>query len=112
MAFQRLRGESLGARILRGSAFTLLAFGGERGLRFASNIILTRILFPEAFGMMVLVQAIIYGLEMFSDTGVNASIIQSKRAPPSCRVASSTGRYRREETPWSRSSGTSSPGGT
>ena len=58
MAFQRLRGESLGARVLRGSFINLVSFGGDRGLRFASNIILTRILFPEAFGMMVLVQTI------------------------------------------------------
>lgn len=79
MPLPRFRGNSLGARVLRGSFFNLLTFGGERGLRFASNVILTRLLFPEAFGMMVLVQTVIYGLEMFSDTGVNASIIQSRR---------------------------------
>ena len=79
MPIHRLLGDSLRARVMRGSFFNLLHFGGDRGLRFLSNVILTRILFPEAFGMMVLVQTVIYALEMFSDTGVNASIIQNKR---------------------------------
>jgi O-antigen/teichoic acid export membrane protein len=77
--FNRWRGDSLGSRVYRGSFFTLVGFGGARALRFLSNVILTRLLFPEAFGMMVLVQTVISALEMFSDTGVNASIIQNKR---------------------------------
>lgn len=73
------RGNSLGARVVRGSFFTFLSYGGAQGLRFVSNIILTRLLFPEAFGLMVLVQTVILALELFSDTGVNTSIIQNKR---------------------------------
>lgn len=58
---------------------TILSFGGGNILRLISNLILTRILMPEAFGLMALVQVFIIGLEMFSDTGINVSIIQSKR---------------------------------
>jgi hypothetical protein len=43
------------------------------------DLILTRLLFPEAFGLMALVQVFMGGLQMFSDLGVNMSIIQSKR---------------------------------
>lgn len=57
----------------------MVAFGGGNLMRLASNLILTRILFPEAFGLMALVQVFIAALNMFSDTGVNTSLIQSKR---------------------------------
>ena len=57
----------------------MLAFGGSNVLRLGSNLILTRILFPEAFGMMALVQVFITGLKMFSDTGIKTSIIQNAR---------------------------------
>lgn len=72
-------GEGVRARALRGSALTLMNFGGSKVLRLASNLILTRILFPEAFGLMALVQVFLAGLQMFSDVGLNTSIIQNKR---------------------------------
>jgi len=40
---------------------------------------LTRLLYPEAFGLMSLVAAIMYGLEMLSDTGVGPAITRDKR---------------------------------
>jgi O-antigen/teichoic acid export membrane protein len=72
-------GEGVKARSLRGAGLTMLAFGGSNILRLGSNLILTRLLFPEAFGMMALVQVFIAGLRMFSDTGIRTSIIQNKR---------------------------------
>ena len=33
---------------------------------------------PEAFGLMALVNAVLYGLRMFSDLGLGPSIIQKK----------------------------------
>jgi len=72
-------GTGIKARALRGSALTLLSFGGSNVLRLASNLILTRILFPEAFGLMALIQVVMGGLQMFSDIGINTSIIQNKR---------------------------------
>lgn len=58
---------------------TLISFGGSNFLRLASNLILTRLLFPEAFGLMALVQVFMSGLQMFSDLGIRASVIQSDR---------------------------------
>lgn len=73
------RADGLGARVLRSSALTVLGFGGSQVLRLASNLILTRLLFPEAFGIMGLVWIFLVGLNNFSDLGINASIIQNKR---------------------------------
>ncbi len=66
-------------RIFRGTLWTLGGHILSQGLRFGSNLILTRLLYPEAFGLMALVYTFISGLEMFSDTGVHASIVQNKR---------------------------------
>lgn len=75
----RLRGEALVARILRGSAWTALGYGASQALRLASNLILTRLLFPEAFGLMALVTVFIVGLTMFSDVGTHPAILSHKR---------------------------------
>lgn len=75
----RFSGESLTARALRGTGLTIASIAGSNLLRLGSNLILTRLLFPEAFGMMALVQAFVQGLKMLSDTGVIQSIIRSDR---------------------------------
>lgn len=75
----RFRGGSLYARFMRGSVFTLGGYAAGQFLRLASNLILTRLLFPEAFGLMALVSVIMQGLAMFSDVGVSPAIMQSKR---------------------------------
>lgn len=72
-------GSGLGARAMRSSALTVGSYGTQQALRLASNLILTRLLFPEAFGMMALVYMVIQGLNMFSDAGVTPAIMQSKR---------------------------------
>ncbi|HNR32608.1 MAG TPA: oligosaccharide flippase family protein [Candidatus Hydrogenedentes bacterium] len=77
--------QAFGARLsLRHPAVraTILTFGGYgagQALRFASNLILTRLLFPEAFGLMVLVNLVIQGLQMFSDIGLGPSVVQNPR---------------------------------
>jgi O-antigen/teichoic acid export membrane protein len=48
-------------------------------LRLGSNMVLAMLLFPEAFGLMVLVNVFLAGLELFSDTGIGPSIVRSKR---------------------------------
>ncbi len=71
--------EGLKKRALRGTLMTLTGFGGSNLLRLSSNMILTRILFPEAFGLMALVGVFMGGLQMFSDLGIKASIMQNER---------------------------------
>jgi len=64
---------------LRGSVWTTLGFGGTQVLRLAGNIIVARLLYPEAFGIMGTVFAVLTGLTMFSDIGLGPSIIQHSR---------------------------------
>lgn len=70
---------SLFARALKGGALTAGAYAATQVLRLASNLILTRLLFPEAFGLMALVSVVLVGLQMFSDAGIGPSIAQSPR---------------------------------
>jgi len=73
------QGNSLAARAIRSGGWTILGYGGSQALRLASNLILTRLLFPEAFGLMSLVWVFLQGLSNLSDMGVTQSILQSKR---------------------------------
>ena len=73
------RGESLLHRAARGSAWTIIGVFGSQGIRLVSNLILTRLLFPEVFGVMALVMVMIQGLNNFSDVGITPAVLQSKR---------------------------------
>ncbi|MEP1202156.1 oligosaccharide flippase family protein [Pseudophaeobacter sp.] len=74
-----LSGTSLRDKSIRSSVLTVFDFGVQNMLRLVGNLVLTRILFPEAFGLMALVQVVMIGLNMFSDLGLRMSIIQNKR---------------------------------
>jgi O-antigen/teichoic acid export membrane protein len=64
---------------LTGAFWTLIGYGGSQVLRFGSNLLLTRLLFPELFGLMGLVNVFMLGLALFSDVGIGVSIVQNKR---------------------------------
>ena len=74
-----LRDRGTGGRVLRGSAFVILGYGASQVIRLASNLILTRLLYPEAFGLMALVTVAIVGLGAFSDVGIGPAIAHSRR---------------------------------
>ncbi|MCC7321182.1 MAG: oligosaccharide flippase family protein [Rubellimicrobium sp.] len=74
-----MSGGGLVARALRSSVITGGGFVVQQAIRLASNLILTRLLFPEAFGMMALVSVFLMALAMFSDLGVGPSIMGSAR---------------------------------
>ncbi len=73
------RGSQLTARILRSTSWVIVGYGGAQAIRLASNLILTRILFPEAFGLMALVTMVTVGLMMFSDVGIGPALARSPR---------------------------------
>lgn len=70
---------SLSQRVLRGSVVTTLGFGTTQAIRLAGNLILARLLFPEAFGIMALVTVLLVGLAMLSDLGIGPAIQGSQR---------------------------------
>ena len=64
---------------MHGSLWTLGGYGGSQVLRLVVNLILARLLYPGAFGLMALVTVFMQGLEMLSDIGIGPSIIQNKK---------------------------------
>jgi len=72
-------GASLKGRALKGGAVALGGFGAAQSLRLISNLIMTRLLAPDAFGLMALVLSIEILIGMVSDLGLDASIVRSKK---------------------------------
>lgn len=64
---------------IRAATWTMGAYGTGQVLRLVTNLILTRLVAPEAFGIMALAQTFRVGLEMLSDIGIGPSIVQSPR---------------------------------
>lgn len=64
---------------IMGSVWSVLGFGSSQAIRLVSNLILTRLLFPEVFGLMALIQVILQGLKMMSDIGISTSVIRDER---------------------------------
>lgn len=56
----------------------MLGYAGGQLLRFAGNLLLTRLLFPEAFGLMAIVASILTGVTMISDLGISQGIVVHK----------------------------------
>jgi O-antigen/teichoic acid export membrane protein len=67
---------SLKSKVFLSAAWTMTGFGAMQALRFAGNLILTRLLFPEAFGLMAIVQSIMMGIGLLTDVGISTAIIQ------------------------------------
>ena len=66
-------------RVLRAGSWTLVGYGADLLCKLLSTLILTRLLFPAAFGAVSAATALIVGLTLISDFGVAQVIIQSPR---------------------------------
>jgi O-antigen/teichoic acid export membrane protein len=73
------QGTGLAQRIFNAGGWTTAGYATSQVLRLAGNLILTRLLFPEAFGLMAIVQAVIIGCTLLSDVGIDQSIIRHAR---------------------------------
>ena len=72
-------GQSLKAKVTLG---TLWLGGGstfEQGLRFIRNMILTRILAPEVFGIMAIILAVKMAVQSMTEVGIKKAVIQNPR---------------------------------
>lgn len=65
--------------VFQNSVVEVFGYGATQALRLGSNLILTRLLFPEAFGMMAIVSIVLFGVTMLSDVGILQSVIQNPR---------------------------------
>jgi O-antigen/teichoic acid export membrane protein len=71
--------DALRARTMRGGAWLGIGSVAEQAARFARNMLLARILAPGAFGTMAIVISSASLVDMLTDVGMRAAIIQSPR---------------------------------
>ncbi|MGF1674247.1 MAG: oligosaccharide flippase family protein [Rivularia sp. (in: cyanobacteria)] len=62
----------------RGAIWTIAGYGSSQVMRFGSNLILTRLLVPEYYGLMTVVNTLRMGIELFSDIGIPQSIVNNQ----------------------------------
>ena len=74
-----LNRNTLKSLAIKGSIWIMIGFGVGQFERLVGNVILTRLLSPEMFGMMSMIGAMLSAVAMFSDVGIRPNIIQSKR---------------------------------
>lgn len=67
---------SLKSRTKSGALWTALQLGTSYALRLCSNLILARLLAPEAFGLIGLTMAVVTALYLLSDIGISQSIVR------------------------------------
>jgi O-antigen/teichoic acid export membrane protein len=70
---------SLFGRVMRAGSLALAGNIASQLLRFGSNLLLTRLLFPEAFGLMAIANSILLAVHLISDLGLGQSIVRSQR---------------------------------
>ncbi len=68
---------TLRKRITQGGQLFLAGFGIGQAIRLGSNLIVTRVLMPEAFGLMAAVVAFNVLAIMITDIGIGTSIVRS-----------------------------------
>ncbi|OYY92903.1 MAG: hypothetical protein B7Y41_14205 [Hydrogenophilales bacterium 28-61-23] len=70
---------SLKHRVIKAAYWTVSGHLMRQLLRLATNLVMTRLLAPEMFGLMAMVNVLIAGLALFSDFGLHQNVVQSKR---------------------------------
>jgi lipopolysaccharide exporter len=84
-AYQKLKraaenmvaGESLKAKVFRGGAWLGSGSFTEQSLRFGRNMVLTRLLAPEAFGTMAIILSAAGIIQSLTEVGAKESLIQN-----------------------------------
>ncbi len=65
----------ISTQIIRGSGWTTAAYVASQFLRFANNVVLARLLTPELFGIMAIVNSVRAGISLFTDVGIGQNIV-------------------------------------
>ncbi len=66
-------------RAIKGTLIVVFGNGMNNALRLAGNLILTRLLVPEMFGLMAIANVVVQALYLFSDIGVHMYLIGRER---------------------------------
>jgi len=70
---------TLKQRTIKSGVWTLSGYAFSQLIRLGGNLILTRLLVPEMFGLMAIVTIFIMGISMLSDVGLLQNVVQSHR---------------------------------
>ena len=71
--------DTLKQRVLRAGGWSLGGHVLSQAIRLGSNLLMTRLLMPEAFGLMAIVIVMMVGFTLFSDIGISQNIVRSPR---------------------------------
>jgi lipopolysaccharide exporter len=74
-----LSGEGLKAKVFRGGAWLGTGSVVEQAFRFGRSMLLTRLLAPEAFGIMAVIMSATSAIHTITDIGVKEALIQNPR---------------------------------
>jgi O-antigen/teichoic acid export membrane protein len=64
---------------MKAGVWSIAGYGVNLVIRFGTNLLMTRVLAPEMFGVMAVASMVMVGLIMFSDIGLRQNVIQSPR---------------------------------
>ena len=71
--------KSLRSRVFRAGGWSVIGHVVGQGLRLGSNLVLTRLLVPEMFGVMSIATVVLVVVALLSDVGLRQAIFQSPR---------------------------------
>jgi O-antigen/teichoic acid export membrane protein len=66
--------------LVKGTIWTIGAYGASQVIRLVTNIALARLLAPDLFGLMLIVYSLRTGFALISDIGIGQNIIYNKNA--------------------------------
>ena len=78
-SFLYVRNKFVHGRVFEAATLSILAQFGSQGIRLGGNLIMTRLLAPEMFGLMSIVFTIQMVLALLSDIGLRPAVFQSHR---------------------------------
>lgn len=70
---------TLKQRALRAGGWSFVGYGLSQAIRLGSNLVMTRLLVPEMFGVLAIATMVTGIIWMLSDIGLNQNIVQSQR---------------------------------
>ncbi len=70
---------SLRERVFHAGRWALASHALGQAIRFGTNLLMTRLLVPEMFGVMAIANMVMIGLALFSDLGLRQNVVQSAR---------------------------------
>ena len=70
--------QGLGGRMVKAALWLVGSNVSSQALRLISSLVLTRLLMPDAFGLLAALSTLYFGLVMFSDMGIWQSVVKSE----------------------------------